>query len=122
MGDLVLHLELDFIDGRDLKFGVYFFLLKPIFFLGLKNVVRLYCRVLKYGLIFSGFPLLLLCSPFCGVNILNFLEFYIIILLDVRVKAILDFILRTARQIFTYLRPLAANLAEKLKDFPVLFL
>lgn len=66
--------------------------------------------------------MLLLCRPFYGVNILDFLEFYIVILLDVRVEPILDFILRTARQIFANFRPLAANLAEKFEDFPVLFL
>ncbi len=74
----------------------------------------------RFGLNIS--PFLFLHLFVLWVNVLKFLKFYIIVLLDVWVKAIFDFILRAARQTFADLRPLAANFAEKLQDFPIFLL
>lgn len=67
-------------------------------------------------------PLFFLHWLVLWVNVLKFLKFNIIVLLDVGVKAIFNFILRATGQTFADLRPLAANFAEKLQDFPILLL
>ena len=122
---VIFYVKLDFIYGRNLKFRKYSLLWSLHLCLYINFLILFFCLniVNRFLLLVHVLLFVLHLDIFLGKFIaIKFLELDIIVLLNERIETIFYFVFRSSWEVFTDLRPLAANFAIQLQNLPILFL